>query len=323
LKKLLPVVLALMSALLCEASTAAQQSYPDRPIRLVVPFPAGGFSDVTGRVVAQKLSEAVGQPIISDNRPGASGNIGADIVAKASPDGYTFLVNAINFVINPSVIKPPFDPLHDFAGVSEIASGPPLVVTVSAASPWKNVQDVIAAAKAQPGRLRFATSGPGSSPHLAVELLRSTTGIEVVQVPFKGAALALSSVIGGDVEVVFPNLPVVLPHLASGRLRAVAVSSAKRSRALPNIPTIAESGLQGFDIQNFIGLLAPAKTPRAIVEKLSAEIARIAKQPDLVEQYARFGMEPVGSTPAEMDRFTRDQIAKWSAVLRKAGYTPK
>jgi tripartite-type tricarboxylate transporter receptor subunit TctC len=324
LKSVSASFIVFVSALaVCAPATAGAQVYPQRPIRFVVPFPAGGFSDVTGRVMAQKLSEALGQPIISDNRPGASGNIGADIVAKATPDGYTFLVNAINFVINPSVIKPPFDPVRDFAGVSQIASGPPLVVTVSAASPWRNVKDIIAAAKAQPGKLRFATSGLGSSPHLTVELLKSTTGIDVVQVPFKGAALALSSVIGGDIEVVFPNLPVVLAHLESGRLRAIAVSSAKRSRALPDIPTMAESGLQGFDIQNFLGLLAPARTPRPILEKLSAEIARIAKQSAFIEQYARFGMEPVGNTPAEMERFTRDQIAKWSGVLRKAGYKPK
>jgi tripartite-type tricarboxylate transporter receptor subunit TctC len=302
---------------------AGAHAYPTKPIRFVIPFPAGGFSDVTGRVVAHKLSEAVGQPIISDNRPGASGNIGAEIVARATPDGYTLLINAINYVINPSVIKPPFDPIHDFAGVSLIASGPPLVMTVNASSPWKTVKDVIAAARAQPGKLNFATSGPGSSPHLAIELLKSTAGIDVVQVPFKGAALALTSVISGDVAVVFPNLPVVLPHLKTGRLRAVAVSSAKRSPALPEVPTFTEAGLHGFDIQNFLGLLAPRKTPRFIIDRLSREIAAITRQADFIEQYSVFGMEPVGSGPEEMDRFTREQITKWSAVLRQAGYQPK
>jgi tripartite-type tricarboxylate transporter receptor subunit TctC len=307
---------------LCTPSAATAQAYPSKPIRFVIPFPAGGFSDVTGRVVAQKLSDILGQPIISDNRPGAGGNIGADIAAKANPDGYTLLINSINFVINPSVIKPPFDPLKDFAGVSLIASGPPLVMTVSPASPWKSVQDVIDAAKAKPGKLNFAISGPGSSPQLITEMLKMMTGINVVQVPFKGSTLALTSVISGDISVVFPNLPVVIAHLKSGRLRALAVTSANRSPALPDVPTMAESGLPGFDIEGFLGLLAPAKTPRAVINKLSGEIAKIAKQPDFVARYAAFGMRPVGSTPEEIDRFTRDQIAKWAKVLKQAGYVP-
>ena len=308
---------------LCAPAAAQAQAYPDKPIRFLIPFPAGGFSDVTARVVAQKLSDRLGQPVIVDNRAGASGNIGAEIAAKATPDGYTLLVNAINYVINPSVIKAPFDPIRDFAGVSLIASGPPQVVTVNAASPWRSVKDIIAAAKAQPGKLNFATSGPGSSAHLAIELLKSMTGIDVVQVPFKGATLALSSVISGDISVVFPNLPVVVPQLKSGRLRAVAVTSAKRSPALPDVPGMNESGLPGFDIENFLGLLAPARTPRTTINKLSAEIAEITKQQDFIERYALFGMHPVGSTPAEMDRFTRAQLEKWSKVLKQAGYTPQ
>jgi tripartite-type tricarboxylate transporter receptor subunit TctC len=305
------------------ALAAAQGSYPDKPIRLMVPFPAGGLSDVTARVVLQKLSEHMGQPVVIDNRAGASGNIGADIAAKATPDGHTLLINAINFVINPSVIKPPFDPVKDFAGVSLIANGPAQVVTVSSTTPWKSVKDVIAAAKAQPGKLNFGTSGLGSSAHLTTELLKSMTGIDVVQVPFKGAALSLSSVLTGDVAVVFPSVPVVMPHLKTGRLRALAVTSGKRTPALPDVPTMTEAGLPGFDIDNFLGLLAPVRTPRPIVKRLSSEIADIVKQPDIVERYAAFGMQPVGSTPEEMDRFTRDQLQKWSQVLRRAGYTPK
>lgn len=319
---LAPLV-ASVSAMAQSSSQNTGQSYPTRPLRFVVPFPAGGFSDITGRVVAQKLSDRVGQPVVSDNRPGASGNIGADIVAKARPDGYTLLINSINFVINPSVIKPPFDPIRDFAGVSLVASGPPLVMSVSASSPWKSVKDVIAAAKAQPGKLNFAISGPGSSPHLTTELLRSMTGINVVQVPFKGAALAVGSVISGDIAVVFPNLPVALPHLQSGRLRGLAVTSAERSPVVPDIPTMAESGLAGFDIKGFLGLLAPAGTPGPVIRKLSGEIARMAKEHDFIERYASFGMQAVGSTPQEMDRFTRSQISKWSKVLTQAGYKPQ
>jgi tripartite-type tricarboxylate transporter receptor subunit TctC len=311
-----------LTALSAPAAGAAQ-AYPDKPVRLMVPFPAGGLSDVTARVVVQRLGERLGQPVVIDNRPGASGNIGADIAAKATPDGHTLLINAINYVINPSVIKAPFDPVKDFAGVSLIATGPAQVVTVSSTSPWKSVKDIIAAAKAQPGKLNFGTSGLGSSAHLTTELLKSMTGIDVVQVPFKGAALSLSSVMAGDVAVIFPSLPVVLPQLKSGRLRAVAVTSGKRTPALPDVPTMTESGLPGFDIDNFLGLLAPARTPRSVIRRLSSEISEITKQPDIVERYTAFGMQTVGSTPEEMDRFTRDQLQKWSKVLKQAGYTPQ
>lgn len=319
---LAPLV-ASVSAMAQSSSQNTGQPYPTRPLRFVVPFPAGGFSDITGRVVAQKLSESVGQPVVSDNRPGASGNIGADIVAKAAPDGYTLLINSINYVINPGVLKAPFDPIKDFAGVSLIASGPPLVVSVSASSPWKSVQDVITAAKAQPGKLNFANSGLGSSPHLSIELLKSMTGINVVQVPFKGAALAIGSLINGDVAVVFPNLPVVLPHLKSGRVRGLAVTSARRSSALPDLPTMEESGLPGFDVSGFLGLLAPAKTPRAIIRRLNSEIVKMTRQQDFTSRFAGFGMEPVGSTPEEIEKFTREQIARWAKVLRQAGVSPQ
>lgn len=305
------------------AAPAAKDTYPSKPIRFVIPFPAGGFSDITGRVVAQKLAERFGQPVVSDNRPGASGSIGAEIVARAAPDGYTFLINSINYVISPSVIKLPFDPVKDFAGVTLVAVGPPLVFTVSATSPWKTVKDVIATAKAQPGKLNFANSGLGSSPHLSIELLQSMTGIKVVQVPYKGAALAISSLINGDIAVVLPNLPVVLPHLKTGRVRGLAVTSASRSPALSNLPTMAESGLPGFDVSGFLGLLAPRGTPRHIIGLLHKEIAAMAKDREFIDRFAAFGMQPVGSTPAEMDQFTRAQIDKWAKVLKQAGVSPK
>jgi len=305
------------------AAGPATQNYPSKPIRFVIPFPAGGFSDITGRVVAQRLSERMGQPVVTDNRPGASGNLGAEIAARSAPDGYTLLINSINYVINPAVMKAPFDPLKDFAGVSLIADGPPLVVTVSAASPWKTVKDVIAAAKAQPGKLNFANSGLGSSAHLSTELLQSMTGIRVVQVPFKGQAQSISSLINGDLAVAFPSLPVILPQLKSGRVRALAVTSAARSPALPDLPTMAESGLPGFDVSGFLGLLAPAGTPRSIITRLHAEIAKMAKEQDFIDRFATFSMQPIGSTPAEMGKFTREQIAKWAKVMSKAGVTPQ
>ena len=311
------------SASVVAAAAPATQNYPSKPIRFVIPFPAGGFSDITGRVVAQKLSERMGQPVVSDNRPGASGNLGAEIAARSAADGYTLLINSINYVINPAVLKAPFDPVKDFAGISLIADGPPLVVTVSAASPWKTVKDVIAAAKAQPGKLNFANSGVGSSAHLSTELLQSMTGIRVVQVPFKGQAQSISSLINGDLAVAFPSLPVILPQLKSGRVRALAVTSAARSPALPELPTMAESGLPGFDVSGFLGLLAPAGTPRSIITRLHAEIAKMAKEQDFIDRFATFSMQPVGGTPAEMDKFTREQIAKWAKVMKQAGVTPQ
>jgi tripartite-type tricarboxylate transporter receptor subunit TctC len=305
------------------AAVPATRAYPSKPIRFVIPFPAGGFSDITGRVVAQKLSERMGQPVVSDNRPGASGNLGAEIAARSAPDGYTLLINSINYVINPAVLKAPFDPVKDFAGVSLIADGPALVVTVSAATSWKTVKDVIAAAKAQPGKLNFANSGVGSSAHLSTELLQSMTGIRVLQVPYKGQAQSISALINGDLAVIFPSLPVILPHLKGGRVRALAVTSAARSPALPDLPTMAESGLPGFDVSGFLGLLAPAGTPRPIVNRLHAEIAKMTKEQDFIDRFATFGMQPIGGTPAEMDKFTREQIARWAKVMKQAGVTPQ
>ena len=314
---------AIIPVLALLAASAAAQSYPSKPVRFVIPFPAGGFSDITGRVVAQKLSEAMGQPVVSDNRPGASGNIGADIAAKAPADGYTLLINSINFVINPSVVKAPFDPVKDFAGVSQIARGPGLVMTVANNSPWRSVKDVIAAAKAQPGKLNFANSGLGSSPHLSIELLKSMTGINVVQVPYSGSSLAVAALISGDLAVIFPNVPVIAPQIKAGRVRGLAVTAATRSPVLPDLPTMVEAGLPGFEVSGFLGLLAPARTPPAIIRQLSAEIAKVSRQKDFIERFAAFGMEPVGSTPEECDRFTREQIEKWAKVLRAAGYTPQ
>ncbi len=314
-------LLGIMLGALLSAGGSHAQDYPHKAVRFVVPFPAGGFSDITARVVAQKLSEHLGQPVVNDNRPGASGNIGAQIVAKAAPDGYTLLINSNNFVINPSVMKAPFDPIKDFAGVSLIATGPALVMAVNAVSPWKSVKDLIAAAKAQPGRLNFANSGLGSAPHVSIELLKSMAGINVVQVPYAGAAPAITALITGDITVVFPNLPVILPHLKSGRVRGLAVTSAKRSPALPDLPTMAESGLPGFDVSGFLGLLAPAGTPRAIILRLHGEILKMVKQKDFVERFAAFGMEPLGSTPGECDTFTRREIAKWAKLFKQAGYS--
>lgn len=308
---------------LVAADGARAQAYPSKPIRFIIPFPASGFSDILGRIVAQKLSESVGQPVVNDNRPGASGNIGAEMVAKAQPDGYTLLINAFNYVINPSVMQLSFDPLKDFAAVSLIADGPPQVLAVGPSSPYRSVQEVIAAARARPGQLNFATAGTGTSPHLAVELLRSMTGIDVVMIPYKGSVLAVSAVVSGEIAVSIPNLPTVLPLLKSGKLRGLAVTSAKRSSSVPELPTMIESGFPGFEMGGFLGLLAPLKTPRGIIQKLNSEMVVLTKQRDFIDRLDTFGMQPVGSTPEEFAQFMRDQIAKWARVFKSAGGKPK
>jgi tripartite-type tricarboxylate transporter receptor subunit TctC len=300
------------------AATGANQ-YPTKTIRFVIPFSAGGLSDILGRIVGQKLSESVGQPVIMDNRPGASGNIGAELVAKAPPDGYVLLINSINYVINPGLIRPPFDPIKDFAAVSLIASGPPLVLAVHPSLPVKSVKELVALAKTRPGELNFANSGIGTSPHLAGELLRHMTGIKIVQVPYRGSVQSIYAVIGGEVAVIFPNLTVALPHMKSGKLRALAVTSIKRAPAAPELPTMDESGLRGFEVNGFIGLLAPAATPPAIVSRLNSEIVKMRKQSDFVERFESNGMEPVASAPEPFARYMEREIAKWDKVIKTAG----
>lgn len=319
------MMFAVLPAMACLAAQneAMAQEYPSKPIRFIIPFPASGFSDILGRVVGKQLAESVKQPVVIDNRPGASGNIGADIAAKAQPDGYTLLINAFNYVINPSVMALPFDPIRDFAPVSLIADGPAQVMAVGPSSPFTTVKDVIAFARAKPGQLNFATAGTGTSPHLAVELLRSMTGIEVVQVPYKGSVLALSAVVSGEIAITFPNLPVAVPMLKAGKLRGLAVSSARRSPLLPDLPTMQESGLPGFELGGFLGLLAPRKTPPAIIKKLNGEMLVMTRQRNFIERLDTFGMQPVGTTPEAFEKFMINEIAKWAAVFKSAGATSK
>ena len=301
-----------------QSAAAGTKPYPVKTIRFVIPFSAGGFSDILGRIVGQKLSESVGQPVIMDNRAGASGNIGAELVARAPPDGYTLLINSINYVINPGLIHPPFDPIRDFAAVSLIAAGPPLVLAVHPSMPVRSVKELVALAKARPGELNFANSGIGTSPHLAGELLRHTTGINIVQVPYKGAVQSIYAVISGEVAVTFPNLTVALPHMKTGKLRVLAVTSIKRAPAAPELPTMDESGLRGFEVTGFLGLLAPAGTPPAIVSLLNSEIVKMRKQPDFVERFESHGMEPVASAPEPFTRYMEHEIAKWDKVIKTA-----
>ncbi|MGH8617412.1 MAG: Bug family tripartite tricarboxylate transporter substrate binding protein [Burkholderiales bacterium] len=309
---------------LLTAGPAHALDYPVKPVRFVIPFPAGGFSDILGRFLGQRLSETTGQPVINDNRAGASGNIGAEIVARAHPDGHTLLINSFNFVANPGVMSLSFDPIKDFAAVSLIADGPPLVVTVAASSSFRSVKELVAYARANPGRLNVASSGAGTTSSLAIDLLSSIGGLKVIEVPYKGASPALTAVLSNEVAVSFPNLPAILPLLGSGRLRALGVTSLQRTGSLPDVPTMIEAGLPGYELDGFLGVLAPAPTPQPIIKALHDRLIAITREPAFMDRLKEYGMRPIGSTPAEFKAFLQAQISKWNAYQKgKAQGTPR
>jgi tripartite-type tricarboxylate transporter receptor subunit TctC len=299
------------------APFAWAQDYPQKPIKMITPYPPGGPTDVLARAVSQKLSEKLGQPIIIDNRPGASGMIGADMVAKAPGDGYTLLANASIHVINPSLYKtPPYDAIKDFAPVGQIAEVP-LVLVVSPALGVKTVRELIAKAKAKP--LNFASSGNGSAPHLAGEGFKIATGSDMQHIPYKGSGPAVTDLIGGQVDLMFDSLPSSMPHIKSGRIIAIAVTTKKRSGALPDVPTVAESGVPGFDVSTWYGIWAPASTPPAIVHRVSADLAAVVRTPEVRARLAELGAEPVGSTPEEFTAYNRTELTKWAKIVKDSG----
>jgi tripartite-type tricarboxylate transporter receptor subunit TctC len=300
---------------------ALAQDYPRKPVRMIIPYPPGGPTDILGRIVAQNLTEKLGQQVVVENKPGASGMIGADLVAKAPPDGYTLLANASIHVINPSLYKnPTYDAIKDFTPVSLIADVP-LVLVVAPELPVKSVKDLIALAKSSSGKLNFASSGNAAAPHLAGEAFKIATGVDMQHVPYKGSGPALTDLMGGQVQLMFDSLPSSISHVKSGKLRAIAVTTGKRSSALPNVPTIAESGVPGFDISTWYGVWAPAGTPKEIVGKLSGEIAKIFKMPDVRERLAGLGAEPVGNSPDEFAAYCRSELAKWAKIVKASGAT--
>jgi tripartite-type tricarboxylate transporter receptor subunit TctC len=314
---LLAILLAWIPAF--AGMTVYAQFYPTKPIHIVVPFPPGGFNDTLGRTLAAKFQETWGQPAIVENKPGANTLIGSDYVAKAQADGYTLLIVAFPFAVTPSLIKAmPYDTLRDFQPVVLAATSPNLLV-VNPDVPIRSVKELIAAAKAKPGSLSYASTGNGSSNHISMELFKSLAGVSIVHIPYKGSAPAVTDLLGGQVQVMFDNVPNVLPHVKAGRLRALAVSSATRSALVPDIPTVAESGVPGYELNVWFGLVAPAATPREIVQKLNAECLRILALPDVRERFLSQGVEPRGSTPAEFAEHIRSQMAKWSKVVRDAG----
>jgi tripartite-type tricarboxylate transporter receptor subunit TctC len=301
---------------------APAQTYPDKPIRLVVPFPAGGTTDILARAVGQKLGEHLGQQVVVDNKPGAGGNIGSDIVAKSAPDGYTLVMGTVGtHAINASLYKKmPYDHIKDFVPVSLVALVPNILVAHPSV-PVNSVKDLIAYAKANPGKLNFASSGNGTSIHLSGELFKTAAGVEMTHVPYKGSAPAVTDLLGGQVQLMFDNMPSALPHVKAGKLKALGVTTAKRFPAAPDIPTIAEAGVPGYEASSWFGVLAPAGTPKEIVNKLSSEIAKILQTPEIKERLLSQGAEPVGNTPDQFAAFIKAETAKWAKVVKESGAT--
>ncbi|MDO9114312.1 MAG: tripartite tricarboxylate transporter substrate binding protein [Polaromonas sp.] len=303
---------------LASGLAAAQTSYPNKPVRLIVPFAAGGTTSILARMLAERMGQHMGQPIIVDNRPGAGGNVGMDIVAKAEPDGYTILMGPIGLAINPALYaKMPFDPIKDLAPIGLYAGVPNLLV-VHPAVPANNVKELVAYAKAHPGKLNYASNGNGTSSHLAAEMLKSAAGVDIVHVPYKGGGPAMQDLIGGQVSMLFDQMPAVLPQVQGGRVRALGVSSVKRSAAAQDIPAVSES-LPGFDMTVWFGFLAPKGTPADIVARLNAEMNRALKDTGFQSQLAGMGVTPMPGSSAEFGSFIRREMTHWAKVVKDSG----
>ena len=311
---LIPAVIAL----LVSGGIAVQAAYPERPIHLVVGFPSGSQPDLVARLLGAKLAEALGKPVLVENVTGAAGNIAADRVAKAAPDGYTLgLLSQTHLVVNPSLYKLPYDPVGDFAPVSQVAVSPNMLVVNNAVAA-QSVGDLVALARKQPGVLTFASSGSGSGTHMAAESFKSAAGIDITHVPYKGVVAALPDLVSGRVTLMFSPIPVVLPMVRAGKLRALAVTSAQRSVAVPDLPTVAESGYPGFEATNWYGVLAPARTPAPVVARLHLEIARALAQPDLHGKLTELGLEIIGNSSEEFAAAIKAEIPRWAKVIKDA-----
>ncbi|HEY8251204.1 MAG TPA: tripartite tricarboxylate transporter substrate binding protein [Burkholderiales bacterium] len=304
---------------LLSVTAYGQDSWPSRPVRFILPFPPGGGTDILGRLIAERLSAGLGQPVVTENRGGAGGNVGAEAAARSSPDGYTIVLVAPSLAISPTLYsKINYDPVKDFAPVSLVATVPNVMIT-QASAPVQNLQEFIAFAKGKPGALNFGSGGAGTSNHLAGELFNIVTGAKLVHIPYKGVNLAMQDVLAGNVHLVFIGIPAAAPHIKAGKLRALALVAPQRSSALPEVPTVAEAGLRDFEVTTWYGVLAPAGTPRNVVTRLNAELGKIMHSPELKEKLAATGTEPLTSTPEEFADYIKREIAKWGEVVRKAG----
>ena len=313
------VSLVAATAIAALPGIALAQAWPSKPITYIVPFPPGGTTDVLARILGQKLGAALGTTIVVENKPGAGGNVGSEFVAKAAPDGYTIMGGTISsHSINVSLYpKLPYDPVTSFQPITLIGTNPNILV-VNASSPYKSVQDITAALKAKPGSLSYASAGNGTSQHLSSELYKYMAGVDMVHIPYKGSGPAIQDVMGGQVPMMFDTSVVAGPHIESGRLRALAVTSAKRAAVFPNVPTMAESGVPGYDVVSWQAVFAPAGTPRPIVDRLHAEIAKILQEPEVRDRLAKLGLDPSGMTPAELSAFQKAEIEKWAKVIKAA-----
>ena len=313
----------LIAVIVCAFLAPAQaQTWPSKPVRIVVPFPPGGTTDIVARSIGVELQRMWQHAVVIENRPGAGGNIGADLVAKAAPDGYTLLMGTVGtHAINKALFeqngaKMPFDPAKDFVPIT-LAAGVPNVMVINPKLPVNTVAEFIAYAKARPGQLNMASSGNGTSIHLSGELFKTVTGVYMVHFPYRGSAPAITDLIAGNMNVMFDNLPSALPHIKSGRLKALAVTSRTRSPALPDVPTIEEAaGLKGFDASSWFGLFAPAGTPRTIVDKIQADVAKALAQPEVRERFIAQGADPGGNTPDQFAAFIRAETDKWTRVVK-------
>ncbi len=311
--------LALLAFALWPAAAFAQP-YPAKPIRFIVPFTPGGGNDTIARLIGQKLAAATGQQVLIDNRPGAGGAIGAEAAAKSAADGYTiFLAGVATHGINPNLRKKlSYDPVRDFDPVSLIASAP-LLVVIHPSLPVKSVKQLVALAKAQPGKINYASNGAGGSSHMAVELFKSMTGTSLVHIPYKGLAPALTELLSGEVQLMFSSAVSMLPQVKAGKLRAIAMTGARRSPAIPDIPTVAEAGIPGYETGSWYGIVAPAGTPRPAIDRLSREVIAIVHAPDITKRLEDEAIIPVGSTPEEFTAHIRNELARWAKVIKQSG----
>ncbi|NUA29493.1 Bug family tripartite tricarboxylate transporter substrate binding protein [Cupriavidus basilensis] len=310
---------ATLAAAVLPLNASAQASWPGKPITYVVPFPPGGTTDTLARLIGQRLGQALGTTVVVENRPGAGGNIGSDYASKAAPDGYTILGGTISsHAINASLYpKMPYDVVKSFAPITLIGTNANVLV-VSAGSPFKTVKDIVAEAKAKPDTLAFASAGNGTSQHLAGELFKSLAGIKITHIPYKGSGPAIQDVMAGQVPMMFDTTVVAAQHIDSGKLRALAVTSARRIKSMPNVPTMAEAGVSGYELESWQAIFAPANTPKPIVDRLYKEISAIIKTPDMQARLEKLGMEPSGMSPGEFAAFQRSEIVKWAKVVKAA-----
>ena len=319
MKNLARLSAALGFALLAAAAAPALAQYPNKPVRIVVPYPPGGTSDILARLTAARLTESMGQPFLVENRPGASGTIGSQAVAKSAPDGYTLVLGTISsHGIVSAVSTTPYDPVRDFAPVTVIGSTPN-VIAVHPDLPAKNLVELLKLAREKPGKLNFGSTSPGGSPHMSAELLKMMAKVDMVHIPYKGAGPMLTDLIGGQIQIGFDNLPSSMGHIKSGKVRAVAVTTTKRWPGTPDVPTVAESGVPGYEVSGWFGLLAPAGTPKPVIDALYKAVSAMLKQPDVQKQMLELGAEPGGNTPDAFGKQIAAEVEKWKKVVAITG----